>query len=259
MSRSIFIGDIHGCLDEFEALIKKLELGRDDTVFCAGDFMDRGPKPAECVRLARESGFRAVIGNHDEKHLRWRRHEDRRAANPAYKNPMRPMPPERLAENAALTAADIAWLEGLPIVLEALPGWLVVHAGLFPKLSLEAQLRDKETRDKLIRIRWVDKAGEFVPLEDDTAADGPPGSRPWMEAYDGKYNVVYGHAVHSLSSPRVDVQTHGPVETKTFGIDTGCCFGGALTALVIEPQRCVEVVQVRARKAYAEPRVPLKL
>ena len=258
MSRSIFIGDVHGCLDEFVALVEKLELRREDRVFCTGDFMDRGPKPAECVQFARTRGFAAVLGNHEEKHLRWRRHEQRRAKDPAYKNPMRPLPPERLAQNDALTAEDMAWLEALPVTLEALPGWLLVHGGLFPRLSLEAQLKNRETRERLMRIRWVDKDGEFVPLEDDTAADGPEGSKPWMEVYDGKFNVIYGHAVHSLSSPRVDVQTHNSFETKTFGIDTGCCFGGALTALVVEEQRCIEVVQVKARKVYAEPRMPIK-
>lgn len=257
MARNIFIGDVHGCLDEFEALIRKIEPGREDRVFCVGDFMDRGPKPAECVRFARESGFQSVLGNHEEKHLRWRRHEDRRARDPKYQNPMRPLPPQRQAENAALTAEDIAWLEGLPLVLEPLPGWILVHGGLFPGKSIAAHLKDRDLRDKIIRLRWLDADGEFVKLEDDTAAEGPPGSQPWMQAYDGRANVVYGHAVHSLSTPRIDVQHHATHETKTFGIDTGCVFGGALTALIVEERRCLEVVQVRAKKVYAEPRVPI--
>lgn len=258
MARNIFIGDVHGCLDEFEELIRRVDPGREDRVLCVGDFMDRGPKPAECVRFAREHGFLAVLGNHDEAHLRWRRHEDRRARDPKYVNPMQPLPPQRQAENAALTAEDVAWLDGLPLILEPLPGWILVHGGLFPGKSLEAHRKSRDLRDKVIRLRWVDAAGEFVRLEDDTAADGPPGSRPWMDVYDGRANVVYGHAVHSLSKPRVDVQRHPTHETKTFGIDTGCVFGGALTALIVAEKRCIEVVQVEARKVYAEPRVPIR-
>ena len=91
-------------------------------------------------------------------------------------------------------------------MLHPLPGWVLVHGGLFPKLTLDQQLRKK---DKLIRLRWLDTDGDSAPLDDDTASDGPAGSQPWMAAYDGPDNVVYGHAVHSLSRPRIDHQPHG--------------------------------------------------
>ena len=109
MPRTIFIGDIHGCLDELESLIVRLAIEPADRVFCAGDFMDRGPSPAGCVQLARSAGFASVLGNHEEKHLRWRRHEQRRAADPSYKNPMRSLHPQSVADNAALTDEDIEY------------------------------------------------------------------------------------------------------------------------------------------------------
>jgi diadenosine tetraphosphatase ApaH/serine/threonine PP2A family protein phosphatase len=248
--RTIFVGDIHGCLDEFQELIKWLSPDPSDAIFCAGDFMDRGPDPVGCVRFARTSGFFSVLGNHEESHLRWRRHEDRRAADPSYKNPMQPMTAERQAQNAALTAEDIAWLRSLPLTVEPLPGWILVHAGLFPGKTIEEQVKDKELRDKIIRLRWVDQDGDFVPLEDDTAPTGPPGSRPWMDVYDGPYNVVYGHAVHSLETPKVNNRSQG---VKTYGIDTGCCFGGRLSALVVEGKK-VYFEQTKAKKAYATMR-----
>jgi len=251
MPRTIFIGDIHGCLDELESLIQRLAIESSDRVFCAGDFMDRGPNPAGCVQLARALGFASVLGNHEEKHLRWRRHEQRRAADPSYQNPMRSLHPQSVVDSAALTDEDIAWLAALPVVLHPLPGWVLVHGGLFPKLTIEQQLRRK---DKLIRLRWLDAEGDSAPLDDDTATDGPAGSQPWMVAYDGPDNVVYGHAVHSLSRPRVDTQAHG---TRTLGIDTGCVFGGSLTALVIDDAGREEIVQVRAKLQYVEPRYPL--
>lgn len=252
MSRTIIIGDVHGCLDELLLLVATLDVRSYDHLFFAGDLMDRGPDPVGCVQFVRKSGFPCVLGNHEESHLRWRRHEERRAADPSYKNPMRPMTPERQAQNAALTAEDIAWLRDCPYVIEPLPGWILVHGGLFPGKTVKEQLNDKELRGKVLRLRWVDQDGEFVPLaEDNTSFEGPPGSRTWMEAYDGPHNVIYGHAVHSLTTPRID-EWHG---VKTYGIDTGCCFGGRLTAMIIEGER-IDFVQIQAKKAYVKMRPP---
>ena len=245
MSRVIVIGDVHGCLAEFQELVDKVNPGKGDRVYCLGDFMDRGPDPVGCIRFARERGIQAVLGNHEEKHLRWRRHEDRRAADPKYKNPMRPMGDTRIAENAALTTEEVEWLRACPVTLEPLPGWILVHAGLFPGKTLQEQVNDKDLRDKMIRLRWVDKDGEFVPLEDDTSPDGPPGSVPWMAVYDGSHNVIYGHAVHSYTTPRIHERPQG---VRTYGIDTGCCFGGRLTALILNRGQ-VEFAQVQARQA----------
>ena len=68
----------------------------------------------------------------------------------------------------------------------------------------------------------------------------------WTSKWIGPDNVVYGHAVHSLKSPRVDRPVPG---VECWGIDTGCCFGGRLTALCIETR---EIVQVDAREKYAD-------
>jgi len=84
---TIVIGDIHGCLDEFQALVEKVALKPEDHVICLGDFMDKGPDPAGCVRFARTHGFQSVQGNHEDKHLRWRRHEARRILDPSYTTP----------------------------------------------------------------------------------------------------------------------------------------------------------------------------
>lgn len=251
--RVIVIGDVHGCLDELQTLVEKLGVHPGDSVILIGDLMDRGPDPVGCIQFARQSGFFGVLGNHDEKHLRWRRHEDRRAADPSYQNPMRPLPPNRLSANEALTAEDVAWLKCLPPVLDFYPGWIAVHGGLFPKHNLDAQVFDAKMRDKLLRLRWIDDQGESVPVESDTDPNGPSESKSWMEIYDGPFNVVYGHAVHSLSTPRVDERPQG---VKTCGIDTGCCFGGRLTALVIEGSK-TEFVQVVAKRAYSDPPFPL--
>lgn len=234
------IGDVHGCIVEFRQLVEKLRLTPQDNLVLVGDLMDKGPDPVACVRYARELGARMVMGNHEERHLRWRAHEDRRAANPnGKKNPMKPLGEKQAAENAALSVEDIAWLRSLPLTLQ-FGNWVVVHGGLMPGLSLEDQTNDR------LRLRQVDtKTGKMFPVDLDKPNDSPPGVRWWMELWDGKENVVYGHAAHGLQEPRVDRNALG---AECWGIDTGCAYGGRLTALVLETR---EVVQVPAEQAYA--------
>lgn len=246
-SRVILIGDIHGCIDEFRELVDRLELVSSDRVICLADFMDKGPSPAEVVRFARESGFEAVLGNHEEKHIRWRRHEDRRRANPAYVNPMRPMGPRASAQNELLSEEDVDWLSALPIFLRFAPGWVAVHGGLLPGSPVEQQ-----DKDDIIRARWLDSEGEPVPTDYDKPGR-PEGAFHWTEVYDGKDHVVTGHESHSLSSPLVVRRPGGSV---CYGIDTGCVHGGRLTALVLSGT-IVDFVQVQARRVYDEPHCPI--
>ena len=237
---------------EFQALVEKARLGPEDRLVLVGDLMDKGPDPVGCVRFARELGVLCIEGNHEEKHLRWRRHEDRRAENPSYKNPMRPLSAEKLAQNAALSAEDVAWLRDLPVTLRfdfqnssMSESWLVVHGGLLPRIPVESQ-----KADTLLRLRWVDQAGKHVALDPEDPKQ-PEGTNLWPEVYEGSLNVVYGHAAHSLSTPRVD---RNGVGAECWGIDTGCAYGGRLTGLVLETR---EVIQVQAERVYLEPPFPI--
>lgn len=74
----------------------------------------------------------------------------------------------------------------------------------------------------------------------------PTGARLWMEAFDGGVNVVCGHAVHDLEHPRFDQTASGH---EVWSIDTGCAFGGRLTALGLDSENTDgrAVVQVQAR------------
>ncbi|HEY2364743.1 MAG TPA: metallophosphoesterase, partial [Polyangiaceae bacterium] len=78
MNRTIVIGDLHGCFDEARALLDLLHrewaVADDDRVIFAGDLVDRGPKPRECVELA--MNHEAILGNHEEKHLQQRKRKD---------------------------------------------------------------------------------------------------------------------------------------------------------------------------------------
>jgi len=255
MRRTIIVGDIHGCIVEFRALVDKLRLGPEDSLVLIGDLMDKGPDPVACIQYARELGCLCLMGNHEEKHLRWRKHEERRTANPKYKNPMRPLGSEKAAQNAALTTEDVSWMRGLPIMhlpfAFKAPGdpnppeqWVLVHGGLLPGIPLNEQTDDR------LRVRWVNAEGKMLSLDPEDPRQ-PEGSKLWSEVYDGTDHVVYGHAAHSLSTPRVDRNRLG---AECWGIDTGCAYGGRLTALVLETR---EVVQIQAAKVYQEPPWPI--
>jgi bis(5'-nucleosyl)-tetraphosphatase (symmetrical) len=233
--QTIVIGDVHGCLDELDELLRLLSVKNGEHVVFAGDLMDRGPDPVGVVRRVRELGARAVLGNHDEKHVRYGKHEARRRREPHYKNPVS-MNDERTRQHHALADADLAFLASRPTFLRLDEKWLVVHAGLEPNRTVEEQ-----KAAVMLRVRHVDVAGRMVPL----GHEGPLTS-PWATRWDGPESVVYGHDVHDLEHPRID---HPSDSVSCYGIDTGCCFGGRLTALLL-PSR--EIVQVHAKRAYAQ-------
>lgn len=249
-SRTILIGDIHGCLVEFQELVAKLAITSSDRVICLADFMDKGPEPAATVRFARESGFSAVLGNHEEKHLRWRKHEDRRKANPKYKNPMNPIAERDAAQNALLSDEDVTWLGSLPTFSRFAPGWVAVHGGLLPGLPVEEQ-----KGDTIIRARWVDPVQNKAIPTDYNQPGQPAGTRHWTELYDGPEHVVTGHEAHSLTRPLV---VSKPNAGTCYGIDTGCVHGGRLTALVLQGTD-VSFVQVQARQVYQDPHCEIPL
>jgi bis(5'-nucleosyl)-tetraphosphatase (symmetrical) len=72
MGLTAVIGDIHGCLDEFDELRKKIGLVKGtDRVVLLGDLIDRGPDSVGVVRRAMEMNDECILGNHEEKHLRF--------------------------------------------------------------------------------------------------------------------------------------------------------------------------------------------
>lgn len=216
MRRTIFIGDVHGCIDELEDLLRACALTDDDQVILVGDLMAKGPDSQAVVQLAREAGFGAVLGNHDDHVLQFE---------------ARPSGPDKRAEHAAIARSlgpeDFRWLKALPLWLELETGGrsvIAVHGGLVPGVPVEQQ-----ERKFLLNLRSIRR-------------DGSPSRKveaePWASVWTGPAHVVFGHdAVRGL-------QQH-PHAT---GLDTGCVYGHRLTALVWPERR---LVSVPARRRYA--------
>lgn len=237
--RTIVIGDIHGCLEEFRELLALVSYRQgEDRLVLVGDLMDRGPDPVGCVRLAQELGAESVLGNHEDSHIRWRGHEARRAVT-GKKNPMKAFTAVRAQQSAALSEQDLLWLKSLPTIMEIAPNLLVCHAGLEPAFSANQQT------SAVIRVRYVDADGEMVGFEEGSL-DQPPNTEHWAARWPGPESVIYGHAVHSFEDPRIDRFDGG----ACYAIDTGACFGGRLTAAIVVHGQVQEFAQVQAHERY---------
>lgn len=236
--RTLVVGDIHGCLDELEMLLieANFRVGRDRLVLC-GDLIDRGPDSAGVVRLARELKAVSVLGNHEEKHLRYRRHEARAAKDKSYRNPMSMYHPEG---QRGMSAEDWAYLESMPLAVDIGSDLTVVHGG-FSKDSP----RWRPTMASC-RVRYVDAGTNCFRPSSDGLTQGM-NTVFWTERYRGKKNVIYGHHVVTEA-----YKVHLPHGVWTLGLDTGCCFGRELTGYWVGTGELVSVPAIERPKHTRE-------
>lgn len=253
--RLIFIGDVHGCIDELNDLLEKLEwTPSQDRLILLGDLVDRGPDSKACVRFAMDSDVECVAGNHDNKFARYWGHEKKRLASVArrdkkiYKNPMR-MREDKRKDYESLDDEEREFLCTLPnsIYVEE-HKILVVHAGVRP-----GRWPFDQPGNIYRHCRYIYEDDLKLATLDTTTYAQPEGSKLWPELYTYDTHVVYGHHVESMTDPAIRVNQIGGV---TVGLDTGCCFGGRLTALVIEEGEENRFVQVDARKVYMDRSKP---
>lgn len=233
------VGDVHGCGDELDALLSRLGYERHGMVWrhpqgrrlvFVGDLVDRGPRVAEVlgnVMASVAAGTAlAVPGNHDDKLARALRGRPVRIAHGLQQSL------DALEAASPGERAEIAsFVEGLPSHLLLDGGRLVVaHAGM------RQDLQGRESR----RVRDFALFGETTGELDEY---GLPVRLDWAARYEGSAHVVYGH------TPVADAAWHN----RTIDIDTGCVFGGVLTAL--RWPEC-ELVGVPARAVHAESARP---
>lgn len=214
--RLIAIGDIHGCHKEFEDLLDKLDLEKDDRVILLGDLISRGPDSGKVVALAREHATASLLGNHELRHLNYRRTDD-----PTH------LKKYDYATMEQLRGKDWDYLESMKLTYadEEL-GVVFVHGGFLPDRPWQRQPARIVTR-----IQVVGKDGE--PHKRSEMPDAPH----WSTLWEGPPFVVYGH------TPREEIS-----RTKwTLGIDTSCVTGGCLTAYILPEKK---IVQVKARETY---------
>lgn len=238
----VAVGDIHGCLEEFDELLKKIQYNKNQMrLVLLGDLVDRGPDSVGVVRRARELGLESIKGNHEDKALRWNKHEKNRLEN-GTKNPMKSMSESDAKSLEGMSDSDWSYLKNLPIKLDLGLNWYAVHAGVEPGVSFERQVPAQ-----VMRVRYINEKGRGVALNPDKTQ--PEGTMYWDQKWQGPESLIYGHCVHDLHTVRV---TNIVPDVFCVGIDTGCVFGGHLTAAFMNSKdhRHIEYVQVAAKQKY---------
>lgn len=242
------VGDIHGCFDELIELLTKLgytidpfEDDAEDLIaahhpngrkaFFVGDITDRGPKNRNALRLVMgmvgAGAAHCVVGNHDYKLNKWLK------GRKVQLNHGLDLTAAELETSSEAFRKDVSeFIYDLRSHLWLADGKLVVaHAGL--KENMHG--RGSGT------VRNFAMYGETTGEVDEF---GMPVRLEWAREYRGRADVVYGH------TPMAEAEWLN----NTLCVDTGCVFGGKLTALRW-PER--ETVSVPARQQYAEPAKPL--
>nr|WP_305069766.1 metallophosphoesterase [Flavobacterium covae] len=208
--KTFIIGDIHGCYDELIELIDKAKIKEEDFVLSVGDIVDRGPKSKEVYHFFKNRPLSKVImGNHERKHL----------------NGVLSYAQEIVKIQMGQEYEDfVKWIGNLDYSFEA-ADFMVVHA------AYEHDKKMKEQREEVLSgttsgDRYLSK--KYAP---DTY---------WNEYYTGNKAIFYGHHVVGNEVKKIN---------NTFGIDTGACHGGYLTAVEMPG---FFIHQVKIKKDYWE-------
>jgi bis(5'-nucleosyl)-tetraphosphatase (symmetrical) len=258
------IGDLQGCHDQFSALLAKINaLSPDAKFIIVGDIVNRGPKSLETLRRVRHMGARIVLGNHDLNLL---------AVAAGLRKPHRS---DTMDDILAAEDRDelLTWLRHQPLALFE-HDHLLVHAGVLPQWNVDQTLalaREVETAlqgddwveflrqmygneparwhddlqgadrlrcivNALTRIRYCTADGtmDFKSKEGSIEASAADGLMPWFSIPSRQTvdtPVVFGHW-----------STLGLIVLpKLVALDTGCIWGGQLTAVNLETHGIVQV------------------
>lgn len=226
--RFIVIGDIHGSYGPLMNLLEKCKYNKNqDIIVSCGDLADRGNASVEVLRFFMPDNphefhhIYSVLGNHDYKLQRYLMGNKIKISNGI----------QNTIDELAIKSHDLEkgaiclWLSALPHIIRVpdLNGkpCYIVHAGVDTKFPIE-----KQSFETCIYIRGVDSKNYF---------DESKGI--WFDSLKGDYYILSGHIVSKDINP----------VPWNFALDTGCCHGGKLTAMVIENGK-YEIVQVDGLK-----------
>jgi len=252
------IGDVQGCFDELQALLARIGFNEDrDRLWFVGDLVNRGPKSLETLRFVKALGAATVLGNHDLHLVTQHEGFERKRKDDTFTDVLGAPDAKEL----------IDWLRARPL-MHAEGDWVMVHAGLLPNWSIakalslarevEDALRAPGYRDFLARMygskpaRWEDSLAGWDRLRvivnamtrmrfckpdgemdfHTTGKTPPAGFLPWFETRrDDERQIVFGHW-----------STAGlQLKARVAGIDTGCIWGGPLSALRLEDRWLAQV------------------
>ena len=269
------IGDLQGCNAPFQRLLQAIDFSPSrDTLYALGDLVNRGPDSLGVLRSLAALGNAAqcLLGNHDLHLL---------ALSEGVRKPTR-----KDTAQAVLLAPDgkalIDWLRHRPMAIQA-HGWLMVHAGVLPQWSVvqtmalasevEQVLRGPDLKgflsamygnapaqwhdglqgtdrlrvivNALTRLRFCTDEGDMEFTSSEGVSGAPAGYLPWFavpQRASAATPVAFGH----WSSLAADTASVGSLRHNTLPLDTGCVWGGCLTAARLgKTPGLFELVQVK--------------
>jgi serine/threonine protein phosphatase 1 len=201
MSRTLVIGDIHGCYAELLQLVAKVNLTAEDWLISLGDIVDRGPDSVQVYDFLKHRPNTIVLmGNHERKHLYQTLSYSQEIVKIQFG--------DRYGE-------FIDWVRDLPYYHE-MESAILVHAAMENGIPIAAQ---KET------VLCGCTAGE-------KHLEKQYGQTYWHQRYTGPKPVIFGHHVVGNEPLRAN---------HAYGIDTGACHGGRLTGLILPTFEMVQV------------------
>ena len=259
------IGDLHGCHAEFVALLDKLAFNpAHDRLWLVGDLVNRGPGSLECLREARQLGksVSCVLGNHDFHLLVVARGQGKLRKKDTLASILDAPDRELLLD--WLQQQSLSVREGASLMTHAgiLPQWPLAQAEALGK-EVEAALRSEHSgaflaelfgdqpdhwQDELeginrlrcivnvlTRMRFISPEGRLDFAAKQGLESAPEGYAPWFQfPREDNANLLFGHWA-ALGGRTPDAQA------QVDALDTGCAWGGALTALNLETRERTSV------------------
>jgi len=206
--RTVIVGDVHGCLSELQDLLRAARVSSGDRLISVGDLICKGPESRGVLDWAMKTPNLECVLGNHE--LRFLNCW-RRGVIPDIK----PYDLETYKSFGDRYEAAMRFISRWPLTI-AEEDFIVVHAGFDPRRPLARQSDVALTN--LRRLKDTEQ--------------------PWYERYEDDRLAVFGHWA----------QPEPVVRRNAIGLDTGCVYGGALTALILPERR---LVRVPARRAYA--------
>jgi bis(5'-nucleosyl)-tetraphosphatase (symmetrical) len=253
------IGDVQGCFDELQALLARVGFNREhDRLWFVGDLVNRGPKSLEVLRFVRHLGDRAVtvLGNHDLHLVTQHEGFERKRKDDTFTDVLGAPDAKELVD----------WVRTRPM-MHAEGNWAMTHAGLLPVWSVakaralaaevEAALAASNYREFLANMygskpeSWDDSLTGWDRLRvivnamtrlrfctaegamefHATGTEAPAGYQAWYRLWKEPQSIVFGHWS----------QLGLKLTERVAGLDSGCVWGGPLTALRLEDRWLVQV------------------
>ncbi len=238
------VGDIHGCAEELAQLVERIGLKGEDQLLSCGDLFHRGPDPVGVIDILESCGAHFILGNHERVVLK-RCNLAPRLADGSDRPPLR-------VDFPSLDARDLAGDGRRPCAVEPqdrarVLRYLQSHSGYYQ--TNETLSASKPTPDG--RPWWLVHAGILPGMQPAQASAEcltsvrrlrGRGCPWWYEAWAGPALVLFGHTPGP--APRA-TRVHGRL--VSLGLDTGCVYGGSLTAYSPDLD---EFVSVKASQPY---------